>query len=295
MVYQYPKSRMDDLNQRPVTSQFTLIVMTRDRPEELMECIKSTQGLLGTIIVSDNSVRNYDYNFPGYVKYIRRTGQVSGVDHINMCLSEVNTSFFCIFHDDDIFLADEFSEFLNYCIQHDEYAAFATNSVQLVHGKLINKPTCNFKHDHLAEDDIQHIYLSPFSKGIPPLPGYIYNKNKIGAARFERSKGGKFCDASFIFDASRTGPIFFWNKPTIITRLHDGNDQNKYSVSDYKCMYSYLDPRRTRSFFSLFWLYRVSRFFKLHNKRKLPLFLAFKVLFVYVLYLTCRVANLVGR
>lgn len=271
-----------------ICRKFTLLIMTRDRPEELKECINSTKGLLGPVIVSDNSIQDYEYNFPAYVKHIRRSGVMSGIDHINTCLSEVETPFFCIFHDDDIFLADEFFEFINYCIRHDEYAAFATNSIQLVHGQLNNRPTCNFNSSMLSEDDIRHAYLSPFSKGIPPLPGYIYNKKKIGAQHFCKSKGGKFCDASFILDTARSGPIFFWAKPTIVTRLHDGNDQNTYRVSDYKCMYSYLKPPKHHGKLSFLVLYRISRFFKLRGKKSMPFLLRLKVVMSYGFYLACR-------
>lgn len=282
------KSNADLSYDELLASKFTLIVMTRNRSKELLECIESTEGKLGKIIVSDNSTIDYSYEFPEYVKYIKRSGLFSGIEHINNCIAEVNTDFFCIFHDDDLFLADEFSEFLRFALNNSEYAAFATNSIQLIDGKLVDKPTCALGKSEISTSDIVHFYLSPFSKGIPPLPGYIYNTEKVRSLFFDKSKGGKFCDAAFIADVSRLGKIYFWTKPTMITRLHNGNDQNSYGVSDYKRLYSYLDPKFCRNLKSLFWLYRISRFYRLGKLGNLSKILHAKVIIGYLFYLFCR-------
>jgi hypothetical protein len=91
-----------------MTSQLTIVVPTRDRPDFLELCLKSIferQETIPKIIVSDNSVRETagvevlrkKYPFC----YVRQSGQLNMVDHHNACLRLPATPWALLLHDDD--------------------------------------------------------------------------------------------------------------------------------------------------------------------------------------------------
>lgn len=91
-----------------MNSDITIVIPTRDRPDWLALCLRSTfehQTTTVPVIVSDNSAsqhsaiaalkRKYDFT------YVRQSGMISMTAHLNACLSLVSTPWMILLHDDD--------------------------------------------------------------------------------------------------------------------------------------------------------------------------------------------------
>lgn len=85
-------------------------IITYNRPDTLVKAIDSVlQQTYPNVelVVSDNSSNGETYNVLsstlawGHYKYIRRNPSVSGVEHLRVALSEAETDYFIVFHDDD--------------------------------------------------------------------------------------------------------------------------------------------------------------------------------------------------
>src|SRR5262245_1153584 len=86
----------------------TIVIPTRDRPEQLELCLESIfeqQAIIPDVIVSDNSVHDHPaigdarqrYGFT----YVRQSGDLSMTDHLNACLELSSTPWMMLLHDDD--------------------------------------------------------------------------------------------------------------------------------------------------------------------------------------------------
>ena len=91
-----------------MNSDITIVIPTRDRPDWLALCLRSTfehQTTTVPVIVSDNSAsqhsaiaalkRKYDFT------YVRQSGMISMTAHLNACFSLVSTPWMILLHDDD--------------------------------------------------------------------------------------------------------------------------------------------------------------------------------------------------
>lgn len=267
-------------------NEFTLVIMTRDRPKMLIDCINSSEGKLGQLIVSDNSVADYSYKFPLYVTYVRRNGLLTGPEHFNTVVSEMRTKYFCIFHDDDLFIPDCFLEYMKFCNAQSNASAYCANA--LIADKYMTNIKISTTHNdtNMSVGAIRNMYLNPIKMGMPPFASYIYTSNAHVLLNVDH--GQKFSDASMIFDIVSKSKVLFFNKPVMITRLHDTNDQNCYGVMDYKPMFNRLYSNKHSSL-SVYNLYRISRFLGLKRDIQLKKSLRFKLISYYSCYLILRV------
>lgn len=270
-------------------SDFTLLIMTRDRPEMISECVESAKSMLGKIVISDNSIHHYEYNFPSYVEIIYRGGMLSGTDHFNLCVTGVTTKHFCIFHDDDIFIAEEFSRYIEFALKHPAAVAVTANAYRVTHrdGYTNPLPMIGKKIKVVNSDFLRTTYLSPLNFGIPPFPVYIYNRSITNNLLLKSEHGGKFCDASLIFDISKITDIPIYSRPVMFYRLTGGNDQMTFRVSDYKRMYNHLMGNLRKNLNPMN-LYRLSRFYFLNKPRKVFGVLKIKLFLNMCLYYLFR-------
>lgn len=267
-------------------------IMTRDRPGMLERCVRSFASIDVSLIISDNSSVYREYPFIQRERIIRRGGELSAIDHFNLILDETPNKYVMIFHDDDYIIDMNFQKFLNEIARHSGFSAYACGHLtENINDLIDNTLTRKFqKLDLLTTSVVRELYLSPFSSRVPPLTGYVWDIDLIRHTRLDASKGGKFSDAAFIHDISLTGPIKFFNIPAVVSVKHDGNDQNSFTVQDYKRLYTYLYPIVLRNYFSVYHLYRISRFFKSYRQR-LAGYLLFKVFCYQSLYVLIRLIS----
>jgi glycosyltransferase involved in cell wall biosynthesis len=220
--------------------ELTIILLTHNRHKMAVEAIESIAKQTNSsfiLIVSDSSdddslgdvVRK---RFPSAI-YRKRSSSLSAIEHGNLCISEVQTPYFVLFHDDDLMLPNFVQEFRGAQARYPEVAAFGCNALIERRG-IICHPS--FKCLASYEGPIDSLglaqrYFSRHQMGIAPLPSYIYQTKFVGKTRIDLA-GGKYGDVQWLMEVAKSGRLVWIARPTMIYRLHDGNDSNAESIRD---------------------------------------------------------------
>ncbi len=268
--------------------------MTRDRPEKLSNLLFSISNIPFNITISDNSTQNYSYKeFGENISYIRRSGNLSGIEHFNKILTEVNCKYFAILHDDDIILENIYIKFIFAVISSNCSAAYCANAFKYDSRKRLLSKILRNSSSFLTYDDIIKYYFHPLSAGNPPFPVYIYNKNLLGELKLNPAYGGKFCDASFILSISKLSSIKYIDLSPMISIIDGTNDQCFFGPKDYKTLYNFA-LKNNKNLLSVLNLYRISRFFsvmKFNNYKLRNLILVIKIYFNLLIYYSLRLGD----
>ena len=278
----------------------TIYILCHNRPDYARQAISSVLGQINRtfkLLVSDNSSnddvgRMVKNEFPN-IPYIRRLPELNSLEHFNQCIEEVQSDYFCLFHDDDVMDADYVNAMEKGVRDYPEAIAIGCNARMERFGKL--EPRTCFrsirKHELIATPrDLASRYFSRAQSGFAPFPGYIYNRRLVGDQRLP-VEGGKYADVTWLLNLAKKGAIVWLNQPLMTYRLHESNDgnieslrdrlrllgflkQNKEMFSagllkDYRCAFIYkkiakthdaAHPERYRTSISFLKNYRWSRF-----------------------------------
>lgn len=209
-----------------------IIIVTCNRLNYLLETLHSVlQQRLDkpytlSIAVSDNSTnsdteKHFSSNTYPNVKYIRRSPPISGLEHFNIVLREVDTDFFMIFHDDDIMGENTITKSLAY-FTHSTVAV-SSNAYIL---KNDEKTTKKLVKDHYTPVPIttkkELLDCFMLRRGGPPFPSYLYRRVVSQLQLDLRYK--KHGDVHFISKILDYGSIYFIKEPLFYYRLHNGQD-----------------------------------------------------------------------
>ncbi len=211
---------------------FSLFIITRDRLNSFkltLESILQQHYHNFRIIISDNStncetklfIEKEYYNHPK-ITYIKREKEYDLIEHWNKILSEVDSDYFMIFHDDDIMHPNMIKSMLD-IITKDKSIAFIASNARIIKNNKIqhlhNLPKENTIRLHKGID-----LFKAYSQGkwIPPFPSYIYSKSIAKKMTFSENKGGKYCDVAFLIDAFDIGDLIIMTKPHMDYYYHNG-------------------------------------------------------------------------
>lgn len=221
-------------------SKLTIFILSRDRLPLLEEALDSLLALElkdTNIIVSENSVKLSLVDIEkkdSTIQFIKRNN-LSFDDHMDQILREVNSEYFMMFHDDDVFLsvfAQEIVKILDYMNKYPSISAIGCNAF------LINQAGENlriFNPDLKAvkvintKKDLVEGYINP-TKAIVPFPSYIYRSKNLKNIQFKNTFVEKHSDVTFLLSILETGPIVWWPIPLMNYRLHLGNMTKVISV-----------------------------------------------------------------
>jgi GT2 family glycosyltransferase len=232
----------------------SIYILCRNRPDYAKQAIQSvlrqtSQKYLLT--VSDNSTnddvgRMVKDEFTN-IHYVRRTPALDVFEHLNRCIEEISTDYFCLFHDDDVMQAN-YVETMMQCAQDYPIAiAIGCNANMESLGKLEPR-TCfrSFRKHELIQSplNLARRYFSRAQSGFAPFPGYIYSRGLVGNQRFPLD-GGKYADTTWLLNLAKQASIVWVNTPLIIYRLHESNDSNVESMRDRLRLLGYLKKNRT--------------------------------------------------
>ena len=211
-----------------------VILMTRNRTDYLFEAIDSIllqDSKDFELIISDNSsddsvksVLSDKYDIGKTFKYLQRLPELLWIDHLNTIISEVTADFFMIFHDDDIMFPSMVSSMMPIIINDDSVVAVGSNAYIIKNTKKTSKKLKMASHkEYLTEFNNAESFISTYldSKGSFPFPSYIYRSINIKNTMFDSSKGGKYCDVSFLMDIMNYGKIVCLNEPKMFYRFHN--------------------------------------------------------------------------
>lgn len=232
----------------------TIFILCHNRPDYARQAILSVLGQTSrafTLTVSDNSSTDdvehmVKSEFPD-VHYIRRTPMLELWEHINRCIEEVRSEYFCLFHDDDVMNPD-FVEIVERCSRvYPAAVALGCNAKMENSGKLA--PRTSFRSFRKFEVintplNLARRYFSRAQSGFVPFPSYVYNRRLVGDQRLPLD-GGKYADVTWLLNLTRKGAIVWINRPLMIYRLHESNEGKIESVRDRLRFLAYLKKNRT--------------------------------------------------
>lgn len=231
----------------------TIYILCYNRPDFARESIQSVLAQTNQkfkLIISDHSsndevmdmVRN---NFSD-IRYIRRPKELKHLEHFNICIDEVETEYYCLFHDDDI-MDPLFVHSMIECIRaYPDTAAYACNSYIETSGKVEPRLSFLSKRRYEAIDSPRNLaerYFSRNQSGIAPNPSYVYSRRLAGDQRFIVD-GGKYADVSLLLDILLQGPIIWLNVPLMTYRMHGNNLGSVESLPDRLRFLGYLKKHR---------------------------------------------------
>ena len=210
-----------------------IYILCHNRPDDAKLAILSALAQTDSnydLIVSDNSShddveRMVQQNFPE-VQYVRRQPMLPALEHFNRCISEVSSTHFCLFHDDDLMAADFVQQVRLAITAFPEAIAIGSNAFIETNGQLEARPSFLSRHIHevIASDrDLATRYFGRHQSGIAPFPGYVYRHDMVHSLKFNAQEG-KYSDVTWLLRLAALGKIIWIAKPLMTYRIHGGND-----------------------------------------------------------------------
>ena len=256
-------------------------ILSRNRPDYLREALdsllKQNHSLIKfEIIVSDNSdnedvckMIDGDYAQKN-IKYIRRSGITSHMGHTQLVVSELNSEYSVIFHDDDILHPDYMSVMSSFLNKSDVVAVgcncmnFKDNILDpknFLDSKLrLNNLSSSIKFNN--EKDFLERYL-PGNGGIAPLPSYMYRTKYLKEImlkfpfRIGRSEEPSNADTLMLSSLLKYGTIAWLEKSLMYYRVHASNLSVIESIPERLALLNYMKKKGMEKNSTKFILYRV--------------------------------------
>lgn len=211
-----------------------IFLMSYNRPEFISDALRSILNQTYSsieIIISDNStndlVQKMIQSEFSEVKYIRRQPSLSMAAHWNQIISEVSSTYFMMFHDDDI-MKPNCVENLVSALEKNESAIACAGNAQIIRStdlteELHNK---NLPHDISFKNvyDFGQRYFDANNGGVNPFPGYMYRTSQLETIRFNNKEAGKHSDVTFLMKLISKGSIYWVHHITLNYRIHSSND-----------------------------------------------------------------------
>jgi glycosyltransferase involved in cell wall biosynthesis len=215
-------------------TKIQIYISTYNRPNTILNAVNSVLSQTFSsfeLIVSDNSTnletQSILFNIKDdRFKYIKRKSLYSGIEHLNIILSEITADYFMIFHDDDI-MHDNMVEKLQSSLNESSYiVAIGSNAEKVKNGKKSRKLFLKSNNDILINNPSELVYRYFIKDGIVPFPSYMYRKEVSEKLRLNIIHGGKYCDVSFLIEVSKLGKIKFLSEPLMDYYFHEGQDSS---------------------------------------------------------------------
>lgn len=221
----------------------TVFVLTHNRGMLLLETVESiiNQNCADfKFIVSDNSDNDKTYellkqhNMLDRFDYRKRGKLYSSLEHFNLCLSEVDTKYFILFHDDDIMLPNMVDVLYN-AINGSEYAAVGCNAY--IMNNVIKTTRRFLKEKKNTELNTKNLVYHYCTYNIVPFPSYIYSHGLLNGLDFGNDCG-KYSDVSWLLQLSKISKILWLSDCLFYYRVHTAQDSNYYDIVGQKKLFN---------------------------------------------------------
>ena len=215
-----------------------IFLMSYNRPEYVADALRSVLNQSYSpieIIVSDNStndlvqkkIQSEFSNELAKVRYFRRQPSLSMAGHWNQIISEVTSSYFMMFHDDDI-MKSNCVEDLVFALEKNKSAVASAGNAQIIRSTNLTDEVHN-KNLHVDINfanvfDFGQRYFDAVSGGVNPFPGYMYRTMMLENIRFNKKEAGKHSDVTFLMKLLSKGSIYWVHQITLNYRIHSSND-----------------------------------------------------------------------
>lgn len=230
-----------------------IFILSRDRLNFCHEAVTSALGQTYRnvqVIVSDNSTQEnvaevLAADFPR-IKIVKRRPNLSSIDHFNCILREADSTFLVMLHDDDVLETNYIEEMVFLLEKYDDVGAVGCNARIIYGSNISSQPFIrNFSGLRKISDPAQFLkyYTTINAGGIAPFPSYMYRTKAIQWLPMDISKGGKYCDASFLSEVAEKCSILWTSKCLFRYRVHGGNDSGKESPRDRLSFLQYVQMK----------------------------------------------------
>lgn len=132
---------MNSITETPVT----IFLLARNRPHYLSSTLKSIEAQLyrqWRLVLSDNStdeasalanealLEEFRHRNPDHlVRYVRRSGKLSVMEHFRLGLQEIQTPFTAVHNDDDIWLPQHLQQSVDWLSQSEKHGITASDAL----------------------------------------------------------------------------------------------------------------------------------------------------------------------
>ena len=225
-----------------------VFIPTYNRPNLILKSLNSVLNQTYSdfeVIVSDNSSNELTENLfkkitNGRVLYRKRNKVLSGIEHLNAILDEVESEYFIIFHDDDVMHPQMINELLKNLSENESIIAIGCNALVSNHNKWRKAKFGNFKKDIIIKSPFELLegYVS-LNKYVP-FPSYMYKKIVSENLRLNIENGGKYSDLAFLIEILDYGKIAFLSKTLMTYFIHNNQDTSLHNFSDKSKLIEYL-------------------------------------------------------
>ena len=199
------------------------------------------------LVISDNSTNDevghmMKLEFPE-IKYIRRHPSLTSYEHSKTIISEVESEYYMIFHDDDIMLPNMVESLFHEIICDTSIAAVGSNALQYFnyHISKIQFLKCFLSPHNIIFDAPEPFYKKYLMRtGISPLSSYLYRSSVYNSSILNDSDFGRCGDVIFISKGFNSGKILWINNVLMIYRIHNTNDTHAITLNDRDSLIKYI-------------------------------------------------------
>lgn len=222
-------------------SSLSLFVLCHNRPDFTRQTLRSIIDQTDNdfeLVISDNSSNDevelmIKAEF-SQLNYRRRVPMLKPLEHFNRCIDEVETDYFCLFHDDDLMHIDFVQVMRAALDEHPEAVACGCNAQIESFGKIERRTAFRslWELEWIPSPrNLARRYFARAQSGFAPFPCYVYRRRSVGEVRLPVD-GGKYADVTWLLSLAMKGRIVWITAPLMTYRIHGGNDGSVDSPRD---------------------------------------------------------------
>jgi glycosyltransferase involved in cell wall biosynthesis len=225
-----------------------VFILTHNRPHFLSRAVASVLSQTNVefeLVISDNSSNDLTRDlilkdYSGSVEYRRRIPELQPIDHLNVVLSEVESDYFMMFHDDDVMHKNLVGILHREMKDKPKLMAVGANAIRWNNSHRIGLSMARHRRDVLltSPDEIASTYMKRYAN--VPFPSYMYRIAVAEKVRFNFAHGGKYADVAFMMDISMLGNILMKAEPLMDYHVHSGQDSQSSNFLDKLSLMSHI-------------------------------------------------------
>jgi glycosyltransferase involved in cell wall biosynthesis len=229
-----------------------LVVLTRDRPVLLNECLETlinqTTNWPWELIISDNSSNDntsmmLSRKWPSIKT--RRFQSIPAEEHFRQTIRLCKSKYLMMFHDDDLLLPGYIDKAITALQRDPSLCAVACNAYIMKNGEKGSIFLRDAKSNQLLSCDHQLLerYFDLWGGGAPPWSTYIYRSACLSQDYVDTTIAGKYSDLAFLLYILSHGSFLWLAKPYAFYRVHDLSDNSEFVFKDKLRLLNYSHKR----------------------------------------------------
>lgn len=236
-------------------TKLTIFILCHNRPAYAKLAIESVLHQTNKefrLVISDNSDNDEmqqlaKTEFPT-LEYRRRAPSLPAINHFNKNISEADTEFLCLFHDDDLMEQGYVEAMLKMTELNPNAVAYACNAAIIDDKNVPHDESFESREPYVKIENPRVLagrYFSRYPNGFAPFPAYVYRTSIVKDLPLDPQSGGKYSDLTWLLELSKKGLIIWCADKLIRYRIHAGNDGGFESAKDRLKLFGYLKKNKS--------------------------------------------------